>query len=137
MQMRTYSELMSISSYIERFRYLKLGGRVGESTFGYDRWLNQTFYRSPEWKAAKRAVILRDNGLDLGHPDYEIFGKILVHHMNPISKEDIVNRSKILLDPEYLISTAALTHEAIHYGDESLLITDPVERKPYDTCPWR
>lgn len=137
MAMRTYSELISIPDYIGRFRYLKLNGRVGESTFGFDRWLNQVFYRSEEWKSAKRAVILRDNGLDLGHSDYEIHGRILVHHMNPITKEDIVNRSEILLDPEYLISAAKLTHDAIHYGDESLLITEPVVRTPNDMCPWR
>lgn len=139
---RTYSELITIPSFIERYRYLKLNGKVGEATFGFDRWLNQVFYKSPEWLEVRDYVILRDTHggdycLDLGMEGYEIHGPILVHHMNPIRKEDIVARTKYLLDPEYLICTIDNTHKAIHYGDESLLITAPPERSRYDTCPWK
>ena len=134
---RTYSELITIPTFKERFEYLKLDGRVGEETFGFDRYLNQTFYKSSEWRSVRDAVIIRDCGCDLGMPGHEIYGKILVHHMNPISMEDIVHRSQYLLDPEYLICTIKNTHDAIHYGDGSLLITGPIERKPNDTCPWR
>lgn len=134
---KTYSELITLPTFEERYRYLRLGGRVGEETFGFDRYLNQIFYRSEEWRAIRDEVIIRDAGCDLGMPDREIFGKILVHHMNPIRQEDILRRSKFLLDPEYLICTIKNTHDAIHYGDESLLITMPVERTKNDTCPWR
>lgn len=135
---RTYSELITLPTFEERYRYLRLGGRVGEETFGVDRYLNQVFYqRDMEWKSVRDFVIIRDGGCDLGMPDREIFGKILVHHMNPITQEDILRRSKFLLDPEYLISTIKNTHDAIHYGDESILYTVPVERTQYDTCPWR
>lgn len=142
MSIRTYSELITLPTFEERFRYLKLGGRVGEATFGFDRYLNQIFYNSDEWKSIKSKVIIRDtaggdNCLDLGIPGYDIFDMINVHHMNPISKEDILYRTKYLLDPEYLISTSCNTHKAIHYGDESLLIKPPVERQRYDTCPWK
>lgn len=138
MIIRTYSELMSLPTFEERYRYLKLDGRVGEDTFGFDRYLNQQFYKSRDlWLPIRDQVIIRDNGCDLGMPDREIKGqRILVHHMNPITKEDIVYRTKFLLDPEYLISTIDNTHRAIHYGDRSLLITAPIERQPYDTCPW-
>ena len=136
--MRTYSELILLPTFKERFEYLKLDGRVGEDTFGFDRWLNQQFYHSKLWEDAKREVIIRDNGCDLGLDDYEIHGRILVHHMNPISKEDIVRKSDILLNPEYLISTRKRTHDAIHYGDFSLANQNGVvERRPNDTCPWR
>ena len=134
---RTYSELMTLSTYEDRFRYLKLDGSVGKDTFGFDRWLNQVFYRSPEWKRLRDEVIIRDQGCDLGILDREIFGRILIHHMNPISKEDILERTDLLLNPEYLICTSKRTHDAIHYGDEDLLIKDPVVRRPNDTCPWK
>lgn len=134
---RTYSELITLPTFEERFRYLKLGGKVGEETFGFDRYLNQIFYNSREWKDIREYVILRDHGCDLGMLDREIIGRILVHHMNPVDVNDILQRSKFLLDPEYMISTYKLTHDAIHYGDESLLITAPIERTKYDTCPWR
>lgn len=134
---RTYSELITLPTFEERYRYLKLNGRVGEDTFGFDRYLNQIFYTSKEWRDVRDFVIVRDGGCDLGMPDREIFGKILVHHMNPIRQEDILRRSKWLLDPEYLICTIKNTHDAIHYGDESLLILAPTERTKNDTCPWR
>lgn len=140
---KTYSELITLPTFEERYRYLRLGGTVGLETFGFDRWLNQTFYKSPEWLEARDYVIIRDTGSndycqDLGMPGgYDIHGRILIHHMNPITKEDIVRRSKYLLDPEYLISTIKNTHDAIHYGDESLLIQAPIERTMNDTCPWR
>lgn len=137
MIIRTYSELITLPTFEERYRYLRLGGRVGEETFGFDRYLNQIFYTSKEWRDVRDFVIVRDGGCDLGMPDREIFGKILVHHMNPIRQEDILRRSKWLLDPEYLISTIKNTHDAIHYGDESLLILPPIERTKNDTCPWR
>lgn len=136
--LRTYSELITLPTFEERYRYLKLDGRVGEDTFGFDRYLNQIFYRSPEWKSVRDFVIVRDNGCDLACPDREILGsRILVHHMNPISVDDILDRSDILLNPEYLITTIKNTHDAIHYGDESILFTNPIERTKNDTCPWR
>lgn len=134
---RTYSELLTFSTFEERFKYLQLNGRVGESTFGYDRYLNQIFYTSKEWRNLRDHVIVRDCGNDLGVDGYRIYGKIYVHHMNPITVEDIKNRSRFLLDPEFLICCSHNTHEAITYGDESLLITVPIERTKYDTCPWR
>ena len=134
---RTYSELVTLQTFEERFNYLKLKGQVGKDTFGFDRWVNQIFYRDPEWKSVRDYVIVRDNGCDLGVDGYEINGRILVHHMNPISKEDILERSKYLLDPEFLISTVHNTHNAIHYGDEDLLIKTPIERTKNDTCPWK
>lgn len=137
MIIRSYSELITIPTFEERYEYLRLGGKVGEETFGFDRYLNQTFYRSNEWQDIRDHVIIRDNGCDLAMLGREIYGRILVHHMNPIRMEDIVNRSKYLLDPEYLISTTKLTHDAIHYGDSSLLIAAPIERSKNDTCPWR
>lgn len=137
MSIRSYSELIKIPTFKERFEYLRLDGKVGEETFGFDRYLNQIFYKSPDWKAARDFVIIRDQGCDLAMEGHEIFGRILVHHMNPIRIEDIVNRSKYLLDPEYLICTIKNTHDAIHYGDGSLLITGPIERTKNDTCPWR
>ena len=135
---RTYSELIKLPTFEERFRYLKLSGVVGKSTFGYDRYLNQHLYqRSRKWKSARDHVIIRDNGCDLAMEGYEIQGKIIVHHMNPITDEDILYDRDILYDPEFLICTVHNTHNAIHYGDERLLITAPIERTPYDTCPWR
>ena len=135
---RTYSELIKLPTFEERYEYLKLGGTVGEDTFGFDRYLNQIFYTSDEWKSVRSFVITRDQGCDLGISDREIRGdRILVHHMNPITKEDILNRSDILLNPEYLITTVKNTHDAIHYGDSELLYQGPVERTKNDTCPWR
>ena len=137
MSIKTYSELITLPTFEERYRYLRLGGQVGEETFGFDRWLNQRFYKDPEWLRVRDEVIIRDNGCDLGIPGREIYSRILIHHMNPITKEDILRRSKFLLDPEYLICTIKNTHDAIHYGDEGLLIRDPIVRSRNDTCPWR
>ena len=137
MNIKTYSELITLPTFEDRYEYLRLGGKVGEETFGFDRYLNQVFYKSDEWRAIRDYVIIRDNGCDLAMIDREIHGRILVHHMNPISAEDIARRSKYLLDPEYLICTTKITHDAIHYGDSSLLITAPIERSKNDMCPWR
>ena len=137
MSIRTYSELITLPTFKERYEYLKLNGRVGEETFGFDRYLNQAFYKSEEWRAVRDYVIVRDNGCDLGIEGHEIFGKILIHHMNPISKRDILDRSDLLLNPEYLICTIKNTHDAIHFGDENLLIVAPIERRKNDTCPWK
>ena len=137
MSIRTYSELITLSTFEERYRYLKLNGRVGEDTFGFDRYLNQIFYKSKEWRSIRDYIIVRDNGCDLGMEGHDIFGRILIHHMNPITKEDILERSDLLLNPEYLICISKNTHDAIHYGDESLLITAPRERTKNDTCPWK
>lgn len=137
MSIRTYSELITLPTFKERYEYLKLNGRVGEETFGFDRYLNQAFYKSEEWRAVRDYVIVRDNGCDLGMEGHEIFGKILIHHMNPISKRDILDRSDLLLNPEYLICTIKNTHDAIHFGDENLLIVAPIERRKNDTCPWK
>jgi hypothetical protein len=134
---RTYSELIALPTFEERYRYLKLNGVVGEQTFGFDRYLNQLFYQSAEWRAIRDKIIIRDNGCDLGIAGREIYGRILIHHMNPIDKNDILSRSEFLLNPEYLICTYKNTHDAIHYGDESLLILGPVIRSAYDTCPWK
>lgn len=135
---RTYTELMQLQTFEERYEYLRLGGKVGEETFGFDRYLNQIFYKSPEWLRVRNYVITRDNGCDLAMPGREILGsKILIHHMNPITVDDILNRSEFLLDPEYLISTIKNTHDAIHYGDSELLYQDPIVRSKNDTCPWR
>lgn len=135
---RTYSELSKLKTFRERYEYLKLDGTVGEETFGFDRYINQMFYKSEEWKRIRNYVITRDNGCDLGISDRKIVDSvILVHHMNPITKEDIFNKNEILLDPEYLITTIKPTHDAIHYGDESLLAEDLVIRSKNDTCPWK
>lgn len=137
MTIRTYSELSKLSSFEERYRYLRLNCSVCDQTFGIDRYLNQRFYRSREWKSVRDFVILRDNGCDLGAVGHEIYGKILIHHMNPLSIEDIVESTEFLMDPEYLITTTHETHNAIHFGDEGLLFFTPVERTPFDTCPWK
>ena len=134
---KRYSELTTIPTYEERFKYLQLKGAVGDDTFGYDRYLNQILYNSPEWKRLRNQIIIRDNGRDLGCEGYEIYGRILIHHMNPITVEDIVSRDPIVFDPENLICVSHNTHNAIHYGDENLLIMAPVERTKNDTCPWR
>lgn len=137
MNIKTYSELSKLTTFEERYRYLRLGGRVGEETFGFDRWINQMFYKDPEWLKIRDEVIIRDNGCDLGIEGREIYSRIIVHHMNPITKADILDRSEFLLNPEYLICTVKNTHDAIHYGDKNLLITLPMERNVNDTCPWR
>ena len=135
--MRSYSELSEIDDFLGRYNYLRLGGRVGSDTFGYERYLNQFFYRSQEWKAIRDFVIVRDQACDLGIPGRELNSKIYIHHMNPISVKDLEQRTDILLNPEYLITVSFETHQAIHYGDENLLMKDPVIRTKYDTCPWR
>lgn len=137
MSIKTYSELITLSTFEERFRYLRLRGAVGEDTFGFDRYLNQAFYRSAEWKRVRDLVIIRDNGCDLAFEGREIYGRILIHHMNPISVKDIQDASDILLNPEYLICVTHETHNAIHYGDENKLIKAPIERTKNDTCPWK
>ena len=137
MMIRTYSELSMLPTFEERFRYLRLKGAVGEETFGFDRFVNQQFYRSLEWKRIRDIVVLRDNGCDLGIEGYEIRERILIHHMNPVSVRDLEAQSEFLLNPEYLITTTHNTHNAIHYGDEELLITVPKARVLNDTCPWK
>ena len=137
MSIRTYSELITLPTFEERYKYLQLSGFVGEETFGFDRYLNQNFYRSQEWKRIRDLVIIRDNGCDLGIEDREIFGKIIIHHMNPINIKDIQDVSDYLLNPEYLICTTHQTHNAIHYGDDNLLVKGPIERSPNDTCLWK
>lgn len=135
---RKYSELRQLTDIFDRFEYLKLAGQVGNSTFGFDRYINQVFYRrSREWQDSRRAVIIRDNGCDLGVDGYQIYGRIIVHHMNPITEDDILSRNPMIYDPEYLICVSERTHNAIHFGDASLLPKDPIERLPGDTCPWR
>lgn len=136
MSIKTYSELMTFLSYKERFEYLRLNGAVGRISFGHARYLNQMFYRSREWKEFRRKIIIRDNGCDLGCEGRKIFGRAIIHHINPITKEDILNHSSALLDPENVITTIDITHKAIHYGDEALLILEPIERKSGDTCLW-
>lgn len=136
---RTYSELVMLPTFEERFQYLRLDGAVGRETFGFDRYFNQKFYNSPEWKRLRNKIIIRDNGCDLGVEGYEIpnGARIYIHHMNPVLLEDIETRSEFLLNPEYLITTTFPTHQAIHYGDESLLVTEPIVRTKNDTCPWK
>lgn len=133
---RTYSELITIPSFKERYEYLRLNGVVGEDTFGWDRYLNQNFYRSDEWKSLRDRIIIRDNGCDLGVEGYEINSRIYIHHMNPISIRDITDATEYLMNPEFLICTSFNTHQAIHYGDVTLLVTEPIIRKPNDTTLW-
>ena len=137
MSIRTYSELITLPTFEERFKYLQLNGQVGESTFGFDRYMNQVFYRSQKWKSIRDFVIIRDCGCDLGVEGYDIHGKIIIHHMNPLSMRDIETESDFLFNPDFLICTTHNTHNAIHYGDENLLVTAPIERTKNDTCPWR
>lgn len=138
MSIKTYSELITLPTFEERYRYLRLDGEVGKETFGFDRWLNQVFYASKEWKEFRRSIIVRDFGCDLGIEDRVISGLIMIHHINPISLDDILNRRiDVLMNPENSICTSQNTHNAIHYGDEALLIMSPVERSKNDTCPWR
>lgn len=134
---RTYTELTKLPTYEERFTYLRLDGTVCDETFGNDRYLNQILYKSPRWRKVRSEVIIRDNGCDLGVEDYEIRGRIIVHHMNPITLDDIIYERDSVFNQEYLICTAHNTHNAIHYSDESLLVTAPIERARNDTCPWR
>ena len=137
MNIRTYSELITILTFEERYRYLQLDGTVGVDTFGFDRIFNQLFYRSSEWRRIRDIVITRDYGRDLAVEGYEIYGRIIIHHMNPITLDDLDKKSDFLLNPEYLITTTHTTHNAIHYGDENLLLKAPIERSRNDTCPWR
>ena len=137
MSIRTYSELILLPTFEERFKYLQLNGRVGDDTFGFDRYINQNFYRSAEWKRIRDLVIMRDNGCDLALEGYEIYGRILIHHMNPITVKDIELSTEYLMNPEYLICVTHNTHNAIHYGDEKLLTKGPVVRTKNDTCPWK
>lgn len=138
MKIRSYTELSQLKTFEERFEYLCLKGQVGKDTFGFDRIFNQKFYKSKEWLSIRSHVIVRDNGCDLGVEGHEIYGnRILIHHMNPISLEDIEKNTAFLLNPEYLITTIHSTHNAIHYGDSSLLVLSPIERTRNDTCPWK
>ncbi len=135
---KSYSELSKINTYLGRFEYLKIGGKTGEQTFGTERYLNQILYKSPEWKSFRRNIIIRDLGMDMGFDGFPIDGIILIHHINPITAQDILDRSRIIFDPENVISVSKRTHNAIHYGDSGLLDVDIlVERRPNDTCPWR
>jgi hypothetical protein len=134
---RTYPELILLPTFEERFEYLRLDGRVGEDTFGLDRYLNQLFYRSYEWRKIRDYVIVRDNACDLAVEGYDIYEKVLIHHMNPITARDIANRTELLLNPEYLICVTHNTHNAIHYGDANLVSKAPVVRTKNDTCPWK
>ncbi len=136
---RTYTELIQIPTFLERYRYLKLGGKVGEETFGWERYLNQKFYRSEEWRRFRRQIILRDHGCDLADLDHEFAEgeRVIIHHMNPIDTKDIVYQTDYLMNPEYVISVRDRTHRAIHYGDDSLIMEyEPIIRRPGDTCPW-
>lgn len=138
MTIRTYTELSRLKTFEERFEYLRLNGKVGKDTFGFDRIFNQRFYKSKEWLNVRDQVIIRDNGCDLGIEGHEIYGqRILIHHMNPFLLEDLEQRADILLDPEYLITTIHSTHNAIHYGDATLIYKSPIERSANDTCPWK
>lgn len=137
MSIRAYSELILLPTFEERFKYLQLNGRVGDDTFGFDRYINQNFYRSAEWKRIRDQIIIRDNGCDLALEGYEIYGRILIHHMNPITVKDVELSTEYLMNPEYLICVTHNTHNAIHYGDEKLLMKGPVVRTKNDTCPWK
>ena len=137
MSIRTYSELILLPTFEERFKYLQLNGRVGDDTFGFDRYINQNFYKSADWKRIRDQIIIRDNGCDLALEGYEIYERILIHHMNPITVKDVELSTEYLMNPEYLICVTHNTHNAIHYGDEKLLMKGPVVRTKNDTCPWR
>ena len=137
MSIKTYSELITIPTFEERFEYLQLKGSVGKDTFGYDRHLNQVLYRSPEWKRLRNQIIIRDCGCDLACEGYDIHSKVLIHHLNPITVEDVIARSRKVFDPNNLVCVSHNTHNAIHYGDVDLLVTGPIIRTKNDTCPWR
>ena len=134
---KSYSELMMFETYEERFEYLKLNGVVGKETFGSKRWMNQLLYKNPKWRRKRNDIIIRDYGRDLGIEGREIKGPIIVHHINPITIDDVLNDNPMVYDDENLICTTKLTHDAIHYSDDSLLMKDPIERRPNDTCPWK
>ena len=134
---KSYTELQKFQTFKDRFNYLKLNGKIGEDTFGFDRWINQVFYNSSEWRKIRDLVIVRDNGNDLGVDGFQIYGKILIHHMNPINLQNIIHRDSDILNPEYLICVSHKTHNAIHYGSENLLPIGPIERTQNDTCPWK
>lgn len=136
-KLRSYRELSRLKTFEERYEYLKIPGLVGDPTFGYERYMNQMLYTSSKWKKIRNEIIIRDNGCDLGIPDREIQGKIIVHHMNPITVGDLEDFSEEIFNPEYLICVSHLTHNAIHYGDANLLPALPIERKPGDTCLWK
>lgn len=136
MQTRTYGELRRFQTFEERYAYLVIKGEVGQATFGFDRWINQRFYRSREWLSVRDQVVFRDGGCDLGIPGYEIYARLMVHHMNPITPEDLQHGESWVLDPEFLITTTHRTHNAIHYGSDALLVKPPVERRPGDTKLW-
>lgn len=137
MSMRTFKELDRLKTFDERYEYLRLKGEVGQDTFGFDRYINQMFYKSAEWKRVRDQVIVRDNGCDMGDEEHPIMGRIIIHHMNPIRKEDFNVNPDFLLNPDYLVCVSHNTHNAIHYGSINLLPREPIERKPNDTCPWR
>lgn len=137
MSIKTYSELITIPTFEERFEYLQLKGSVGKDTFGYDRHLNQVLYRSPEWKRLRNQIIIRDCGCDLACEGYDIHSKVLIHHLNPITVEDVLARSRKVFDPDNLVCVSHNTHNAIHYGGVDLLVTGPIIRTKNDTCPWR
>lgn len=134
---RRYSELIRLKTFEERFEYLRIGGLVGESVFSFERYLNQALYTSQKWRLLRNKILVRDNGLDLGVPGHEIFGKIIVHHMNPLTREQFHEPDESMFDPEFLICVSEMTHRAIHYGDINLLNRGPAERRPNDTCPWK
>lgn len=134
---KTYSELMEIDDFYDRYKYLRLSGSVGADTFGSLRYINQAFYSSHQWRKLRRKIIIRDNGRDLAHEDFEIHGRIYIHHLNPVTPQDLETDSEFVWDPEFLVCVSFDTHNAIHYGDESLLPELPIERRPGDTCPWK
>lgn len=137
MKIRTYEELSKYKTFKDRFDYLALDGRVASNTFGFDRYLNQVFYKSDKWRKIRDIVILRDNGCDLGVAGYDIYGKVIIHHMNPLNQDDIVKQTDYLLNPNYLICTSHNSHNAIHYGSFEMIDKEPIERVPNDTCPWK
>lgn len=137
MKIRRYSDLAQLTTFKDRYEYLRLNGQVGQDTFGFDRYLNQKFYKSKEWKQVRDYVIVRDNCCDLAMDGYELYGRIYIHHMNPLTPDDIKHSSDFLLNPEFLITVSLKTHNAIHFGDEDQLPQVPIERTKYDTCPWK
>ena len=137
MKIRRYSDLAQLTTFKDRYEYLRLNGQVGQDTFGFDRYLNQKFYKSKEWKQVRDYVIVRDNCCDLAMDGYELYGRIYIHHMNPLTSDDIKHSSDFLLNPEFLITVSLKTHNAIHFGDEDQLPQVPIERTKYDTCPWK
>ena len=137
MNIRTYSELITIPTFEERYNYLKLNGIVGKETFGYDRYLNQLLYRSSDWRSFRDRIIIRDNGCDLACEGFELQSRIIIHHIDPITVEDILNKHPKVFDPENVVSTSHNTHLAIHYGDKNLISIGQINRYKNDTCPWK